>query len=421
MVMKKAIIWVVVLVVIAAGGVFGYRYREAHKTPAVQYETAKVDRGRITATVTATGTLSALVTVQVGTQVSGRLKDILVDFNSPVKKGQVLARIDPQLFQASLAQARANHAAAKGDLAAAQVKALDGERQYTRAKSLGERKLIAQADLDTAQATYESAKAQVDSAQGRVEQMAASLNQAQVNLAFTTITSPIDGIVVSRSVDVGQTVAASLSAPTLFVLAEDLAKMQVDASVAEADIGKLSAGMNARFTVDAYPSDKFKGKVRQIRNSPTTVQNVVTYDAVIDVDNAELKLKPGMTANITFIYAEKNDAVRVPNAALRFKPPTEIAGPAASGEADAGVGGQRARGQRQREPSDKRTVWVLRGTTPTAVQIQTGVTDGTMTEAIGEAIREGDVVITDSTGGTQSTSTSAPGGQPPPGGMRRLF
>jgi HlyD family secretion protein len=421
MLMKKAIIWVVVLLAIAAGGFFAYRYQQAHKTPAVQYETAKVDRGRVTATVTATGTLSALVTVQVGTQVSGRLKEITVDFNSPVKKGQVLARIDPQLFQASLAQARANYAAAKGDLAAAQVKALDGERQYTRAKSLGERKLIAQADLDTAQATYEAAKAQVDSAQGRVEQMAASLNQAQVNLAFTTITSPIDGIVVSRSVDVGQTVAASLSAPTLFVLAEDLAKMQVDASVAEADIGKLSAGMNARFTVDAYPSDKFKGKVRQIRNSPTTVQNVVTYDAVIDVDNAELKLKPGMTANITFIYAEKNDAVRVPNAALRFKPPTEIAAPAGSGEADAGGGGQRTRGQRQRETSDKRTVWVMRGTTPTAVQIQTGVTDGTMTEVIGEAVREGDVVITDSTGGTQSTSTSAPGGQPPPGGMRRLF
>jgi HlyD family secretion protein len=420
MVMKKAIVWVVVLLVIATGGFFAYRYQQAHKTPAVQYETATVDRGRITATVTATGTLSALVTVQVGTQVSGRLKEILVDFNSPVKKGQVLAKIDPQLFQAAKAQALANYAAAQGDLTAAKVRALDGERQYTRAKALGEQKLIAQADLDTAQATAEAAKANVASSQGRVEQMRASLNQADVNLAFTTITSPIDGIVVSRSVDVGQTVAASLSAPTLFVLAENLAKMQVDASVAEADIGKLQPGMNARFTVDAYPSDKFKGTVRQIRNSPTTVQNVVTYDAVIDVDNEALKLKPGMTANVTFIYADRSDVVRVPNAALRFKPPMEIAVPAASGEADAGGGGQRGRGQRQREPSDRRTVWVLRGATPTAVQVQTGVTDGTVTEVIGEGLREGDRVITDTTGGAQ-TGTGTPAGQPPPGGMRRLF
>jgi HlyD family secretion protein len=416
---KKAIVWVLVLLVLGAGGVFAYRYTQAHRQPDVKYETAKVDRGRIVATVTATGTLSALVTVQVGTQVSGRLKEILVDFNSPVKKGQVLAKIDPQLFQAALEQARANYMAAQGDLAAAKVRALDGERQYARAKSLGERKLIAQADLDTAQATAEAAKAQVDSAQGRVEQMRAALNQSQVNLAFTTISSPIDGIVVSRSVDVGQTVAASLQAPTLFVLAENLAKMQVDASVAEADIGKLKPGMTAKFTVDAYPSDRFKGTVRQIRNSPQTVQNVVTYDSVIDVDNEDLKLKPGMTANVTFIYAEKSDAVRIPNAALRFKPPAELAG----GDTDAGSGGQRARGRdnRQREPSDKRTVWVLRAPTPAPVVVQTGVTDGTVTEVVGESLREGDLVVTDMAGAAQSGGSTPQASPPPAGGMRRLF
>jgi HlyD family secretion protein len=417
--MKKAIIWVVVLLAVVAGGVLAYRYTQAHKEPAIKYETARVDRGRVTATVTATGTLSALVTVQVGTQVSGRLKEINVDFNSPVKKGQVLAKIDPQLFQAAKAQANANYAAAQGDLTAAKVKALDGERQYERAKSLGERKLIAQADLDTAQATCEAAKAQVASSQGRVEQMRAALGQADVNLAFTTITSPIDGIVVSRSVDVGQTVAASLSAPTLFVLAENLAKMQVDASVAEADIGKLKPGMNARFTVDAYPSERFKGTVRQIRNSPTTVQNVVTYDAVIDVDNEELKLKPGMTANVTFTYAEKSDVLLVPNAALRFKPSVELTGQTGTGQADGGASGQRGRGQRQREPSDKRTVWVQRGAKPEAVQIQAGVTDGTVTEVVGEGLREGDLVVTDMTGGT--ATTSAPAGTSPAGGTRRLF
>ncbi|HYX91723.1 MAG TPA: efflux RND transporter periplasmic adaptor subunit, partial [Myxococcaceae bacterium] len=303
---KKALLVISVLVVLAgATGLAVVRQRSAGKDQP-RFVTAAVDRGRISARVTATGTVSALVTVQVGSQVSGRIKSIDVDFNSPVKKGQLLATIDPQLFEAALSQARANATIASGDLAAAKVKVADAQRQYDRAHSLADRTLIAQADLDAAQVALDSARSAVTSAEGRVALNRAQLQQAQINLAYSRIYSPIDGVVISRNVDVGQTVAASLQAPTLFVLAEDLRKMQIDTSVAEADIGKLSPGMHAVFTVDAYPNERFTGSVRQIRNSPQTVQNVVTYDAVIDVDNSELKLRPGMTANVTFIYAEKD-------------------------------------------------------------------------------------------------------------------
>src|SRR5919197_1886315 len=321
---KKALLVISVLVVLAgATGVALVRQSSAGKDQP-RFVTAAVDRGRISARVTATGTVSALVTVQVGSQVSGRIKSIDVDFNSPVKKGQLLATIDPQLFEAALSQARANATIASGDLAAAKVKVADAQRQYDRAHSLADRTLIAQADLDAAQVAIESARTAVTSAEGRVALNRAQLQQAQINLAYAQIYSPIDGVVISRNVDVGQTVAASLQAPTLFVLAEDLRKMQIDTSVAEADIGKLSPGMHAVFTVDAYPNERFTGSVRQIRNSPQTVQNVVTYDAVIDVDNAELKLKPGMTANVTFVYAEKDAVLKVPNAALRFRPPPDL-------------------------------------------------------------------------------------------------
>jgi HlyD family secretion protein len=236
-----------------------------------------------------------------------------------------------------------------------------------------------------------------------VEQAKASLQQAEVNLAYTNIISPTSGIVISRNVDVGQTVAASLQAPTIFVIAEDLAKMQVDTSVAEADVGRLRAGMEATFTVDAYPSETFKGVVRQIRNAPQTVQNVVTYDAVIDVDNPDLRLKPGMTANVTFVYGEKDDVLRVPNAAMRFRPPPDLL--AQSGAAPAG--GNRAKsgaGEGTRQPStpDRRTVWVLREEKPSPVRIRIGISDGSFTEVVEGEIKAGDVVITDAIGGSSS-------------------
>jgi HlyD family secretion protein len=393
------------------------------------YETAKIDRGKVIAKVTATGTLSAHTTVQVGAQVSGRIAELKVDFNSEVKKGEVLARIDPQLFQASLEQAKANDMQAKAQLAKAKVQALDAERQYNRAKQLRDQNLIAQADLDTAQANNEGAKAGVDAAIANAEQSKASLHQAQVNLDYTTIFSPIDGTVITRNVDVGQTVASALQAPTLFVIAQDLRAMQVDTSVAEADVGRLEAGMAVTFVVDAYPADKFKGTVRQIRFSPQTVQNVVTYDAVIDVENPDLKLRPGMTANVTFVSAERDNVLRVPNAALRFRPPPElIAGKGQWGGRDGGTAGPGGGGGKRSDSADgsdkkvvdptKKMLWVLESGQLKPRKVNVGVTDGSMTELVEPGdLSEGSEVITEVTG----IKSSTPGGPPGGGGMRRIF
>jgi len=397
-------------------GVAGCRSSKA----SVQWETAAVDRGRIVARVTATGTLSALVTVQVGSQVSGRIQQLFADFNSPVRKGQLIAKIDPQLFQASLEQARANFAAAQGNVAKAKVQAAQAEIDYRRQASLAERKLVAQADHDTAKSNFEAAKAQIAVAEGNLQQAKAALSQAKVNLAYTNIVSPTDGVVISRNVDVGQTVAASLSAPTIFVIAEDLRKMQVNTSVAEADVGKLTAGMDSTFVVDAYPGERFAGKVRQIRNAAQTVQNVVTYDAVIDVDNPDLKLRPGTTANVNFVFANRADVLRVPNAALRFRLTPEVSAAlglgaepgkggggvrrGSDGGAGEALGGQaEPRGRRAGgrggadEPPDRRTVWVLAGGRPSARRIKVGATDGTKTEVVEGPLAEGDVVITEAT------------------------
>jgi HlyD family secretion protein len=450
----KARAWLIVLVVLGAAAIAAVAWTRNAKPTGPKFETVKVDQGRIVARVTATGTLSALVTVQVGSQVSGRLSEIFVDFNSKVKKGQVIAKIDPVLLKAAVEQARANYTAAKGNLEKSQAQAIDAERQFERAKALAERQLIATADRDTAESTAAAARAQVAASQGSVAQANASLHQAEANLEYATIKSPIDGVVISRSVDVGQTVAASLQAPTLFTIAEDLAKMQVDTSVAEADVGKLRPEMSATFLVDAYPQERFRGKVRQIRNAPQTVQNVVTYDAVIDVDNPDLKLKPGMTANVTFIYAEKNDVLRVPNSALRFRAPAELAKkaesaasanpggalpgatpePGASAAADRGAspdrprrGGGEGRGgggmRGPREEPDQKTVWVLPAMgDPRPVKIRTGITDGTLTEILEGDLHAGDALITEMSGGEGDKPTTAPpGGAPPGGGLRRVF
>lgn len=425
--------------VLAVVALVGLRLRGGGNSSELRFETAAVDRGRVVAKVTATGTLSATVTVQVGSQVSGRIQQILVDFNSPVKKGQLIAKIDPQLFEAALEESRANTGAARGELTSAQVQAEEAARQLERTKTLAERKLIAQAELDTATARAASARAQVEVAQGRAQQARAALHQAEVNLQFTNILSPIDGVVISRSVDVGQTVAASLQAPTLFILAEDLSKMQVDTSVAEADVGKLEAGMAASFVVDAYPTERFEGSVRQIRNSPQTVQNVVTYDAVIDVANPGLKLKPGMTANVTFVAAEREDALRVPNAALRFRPTPELLAKVRAGQggrrggADGGTGGPRmgraggGGGPPAMDrsggsgPPDRRTVWVLRNGEPASVQIRIGVSDGSATEVVEGELREGDAVITEVVGGEPAAPTRPPGGGGGGRGFGRVF
>ena len=440
------------LVVLLMAGFGVTRWRAAHKKPPVEFDTAAVDRGRIVARVTATGTLSALVTVQVGTQVSGTVQKLYVDWNSPVKKGQLIAKIDPQLFEASLQQAQANYAAAEGNLVKAEAQERDAGRQFERSKSLLDRKLIAQADYDTSQANQEVMKGQTAAARGSLAQAKAALYQAKVNLDMTRIVSPTDGTVISRSVDVGQTVAASLSAPTLFVIAQDLREMQVDTSVAEADVGKLSTGMPATFTVDAFTGEHFRGKVRQIRNAPTTLQNVVTYDAVIDVANPDLKLRPGMTANITFIAAEKDNVLRVPNAAMRFRPTPEIftalgvpvpaavrdaadrtkasasqggvRGGAGGGARPGGPGGPGAAGGRGRPggrgdaPNDRRAVWLLRDGKPQTVPLRVGLSDGNLTELIEGDLHEGDALIVDAAATESQPEAAAPAG---PAGMRRLF
>jgi HlyD family secretion protein len=414
--MKRWLPWIIGLLIVAAAVVFGVRkYMTASKAPP-QYETVKVDRGSVVARVTATGTLSALVTVEVGSQVSGRIKELHADFNSPVTKGQLLAKLDPQLFQASMASAQANLTAAKGNQARAQAQAEIARIQYERSKQLAEKNLIAQSELDTARAQMLTSQAEVQVTQGSVAQANAQVKQASINLAFASVYSPVDGIVISRSVDVGQTVAASLQAPVLFTIAEDMRKMQVNTSVAEADVGKLEAGMATSFTVDAFPGTKFKGKVRQIRNAPVTVQNVVTYDAVIDVDNPELKLKPGMTATVTFVYAERQDTLRVTNAALRFKPPADATG-SASGAGSAGPPRRRrpdGAGGEGGPPSDRKVLWALRDGTLHRVPVKVGLSDGSMTEIVEGDLKEGELVV---------TGSPSPGGAPastPPGGGRGM-
>jgi HlyD family secretion protein len=381
----------------------------------VRYEVVAVDRAAITSKVSASGTLSALVTVQVGTQITGRILTLNADFNDQVRKGQVLATIDPQIYKAAVEMARANKAAAEGNLVKARVQELDAQRQYQRTQDLFDRGIATQADMDTAEAAFKAAQAQTTALQGQLEQARAALSQAEVNLGYTTIVSPINGVVISRNVDIGQTVAASLQAPTLFLIAEDLRKMQVNASVAEADVGRLEPGLTATFTVDAYPNERFSGTIRQIRNAPTTVQNVVTYDAVIDVENPHLKFKPGMTANVTIVTAHRQNALRVPNAALRFRPPPAAlkeflnsdpakSGGAGSVGADTGIPRNLQRGG-EGTAGDQRVVWVLKDNKPQPRRIRIGITDGTYTEVVSGSLAEGDqVIINTLASGGQSTA-----------------
>ncbi|MFP5245233.1 MAG: efflux RND transporter periplasmic adaptor subunit, partial [Thermoanaerobaculia bacterium] len=292
-----------------------------------QYKTEKVDRGNVTMTVTATGTLSAVTTVQVGSQVSGVIARLAADFNSTVTKGQILAELDPTPFQQQVDQRRA-------DLTRLEVQADDARLRYERQRRLFENGLTSQADVDAASAQYKAARAQV-------VQASASLSQAQTNLQYTKIVSPIDGVVVDRQYDVGQTVAASFQAPTLFQIAQDLTKMQVQADVDQSDIGRVQVGQVARFTVDAYPEDEFRGRISQIRYNAQVNQNVVTYPVIIEVGNPEGRLRPKMTANVTIDVQSVNNVLRVPNAALRFKPPNRD-GAAGSQPAGGGDAMQRA-------------------------------------------------------------------------------
>ena len=340
--MRKLLLIVAAVAVIAAGAYGYYRYTQKPVAPTIT--TARITRGDIAETVGATGTLQAVTTVQVGTQVSGTIQELNADFNSLVRKGQVLARLDPSLIQSQIEQARANLIRAEADLERLRVALDDSRTKLNRARELSEKKLIAQTELEAAEVAVRSAEAQLRSQQAGVTQSQASLKQNQVNLAHTVIESPIDGLVISRNVDVGQTVAASMSAPTLFVLAADLTKMQVLASLDESDVGRIRPGQLVHFRVDAFPTEEFTGNVTQVRLQPTTVQNVVTYQTVIDVPNPGLKLKPGMTANVNIEIARRTDVLRVPNTALRFRPTPEMFAALGQTPPPGGSGGGRTRG-----------------------------------------------------------------------------
>jgi HlyD family secretion protein len=425
---KKWVGWLVIALLIAGGIFFFLKWRASNKPPDVVYKTAPVERRKITGRVTASGTLSATVTVQVGSQVSGRIAELFADFNSTVKKGQVIAKIDPQLLLATQAQTRANYLAAQANVQKAKIEASNAEKILNRTRKLQAEQLASQADLDAAETALASAQAQIAVANASVAQVQAQLNQAEVNLSYTTIKSPIDGTVISRAVDVGQTVAASLQAPVLFTIAEDLRKMQVATNVSEGDVGRLQPGMETWFTVDAFPGQRFRGTVLQIRNAAQTVQNVVTYNAVIDVPNPDLKLRPGMTANVTIVYAQRDAALAVPNTALRFRPVDAAPSARRGGSGGSGGSGGPAgsasgrRGGRRGAPTDDdggaplvmledKTIYLLRGGVPTPITIHTGLSDGTITEIVDGDVKEGDEVIVEAqtTGAPTTTATGAGG------------
>jgi len=390
--MKKIIIGLIV--VIALGVILFFVFK--NKDGKQKYITDKITRGDIKSTVSATGTVNAVTTVQVGTQVSGTIQKLFVDFNSPVKKGQLLAQIDPAIFESQVGQARANLLSARANLEKSQVMLRDTKTTLERNKILYAKNFIAKSDLDTSETNYLSAIAQIKVAEAQIQQAQAALDSSSINLKYSKILSPVNGTVISRNIDIGQTVAASFQTPTLFTIAQDLTKMQIDTSIDESDIGKVKAGQKAAFTVDAYPESTFNGKVSVVRNAPINVSNVVTYNAVIIVDNTGLKLKPGMTANVSVETEIKQSVLRVPNAALRFKPATAAATP----------------DQKAAKGSKGPGVWILENNKPKNVKITTGISDGNYTEVISSELTEGQQIITDSSNSTKKNEPAPGAGTP---------
>lgn len=366
---------------------------------AAEIVTDVVSRGSIVSIVNASGTLETVTTVQVGTQISGTVQALHADYNSLVKKGQIVARLDPSLVQAEIEQARAALVRAQADEERLAIALSDAQAKAQRSRDLAGRQLISVNDLETAEVTRKSAEAQLRSQRAQVTQARASLSQAQVNLQKTVIAAPIDGIVIARNVDVGQTVAASLSAPTLFEIAADLSEMQVRASVDESDVGQIREGQAVTFTVDAYPTDLFKGVVRQVRLNAVVEQNVVTYAAIITAPNSELKLRPGMTANVMVETARRDNVLRVPAGALRFRPDSGML------EALGSKNGETTANQRTSRDVNK--VWLFDGGLH-AVSIRPGVSDGTFTEVVEGALENGArVAIRVASSGAASSSPAS--------------
>ena len=368
--MKKGIAAAAAVLFAGAAGYYYFGTGGNARTP--PYRTAPVEKGEIAETVLATGSLNAVTTVQVGSQVSGTLQKILVDFNSPVRKGQVIAQIDPRLFEASVLQANGNLENARASLERAGVLVIDAERTYRRNRELVRDGFVSQADVDSAQTAYETALAQKRSAEAQLTQAKGQLAAAETNLRYTTIYSPVDGIVISRNVDAGQTVAASFQTPTLFTIAQDLTKMQIDTNIDEADIGKVAREQRATFTVDAYPDRTFEGRIVQVRNSPIVTQNVVTYNVVVRVENRDLLLKPGMTANVSVHVRDLPDVLKIPNAALRFRPAEE------------------KRPEERKSPGGRRVYLLGKDGKLREVDVKTGVSDGRHTQLVQGDLKEGD-------------------------------
>lgn len=370
-----------ILILIGIGyGIFKYVTRD--KTVKYSFTTSEITRGDITQTVTATGELSALNVVDIGTQVSGRVEEIYVDFNSVVKEGQLIALIDPSVWELEVREAEANLAVSQASLQSALASLNDAEKNFTRNKELLNRKLIARSYVDTSEADLSMKKASVQEARAQLERNKAQLERARTNLNYTKIISPISGVVIDRKVDAGQTVAANYQTPTLFKIAKDLTMMQIKAKIDEADIGQISEGQKVTFGVDAFPNDNFEGHVIQVRIAPENSDGVVTYTVIINVQNPELKLKPGMTANVSIITNSKNNILRIPTAALRFTPDEDLINTISFDV------------NNRKKSIHENTVWIENnGQLKTGVDVITGISDNKNTELIKGNLSEGDKLI----------------------------
>ena len=399
---RVAVVAVVVVALAAAS------YWWTHRTAAPHYLTATVSRGDVQRTVTASGTINPMTTVQVGTYVSGVLQDLYCDYNTEVKAGQLCAKIDPRPYQSIVDQETAALGTARAQLAKDQANLAFAKVVYDRNVDLLKRRIVSQETVDGALNAWQQAQAQVALDESTIAQRVASLSSAKVNLDYTNIISPVDGTVVSRNVTQGQTVAASFQTPTLFLIATDLKQMQVDTNVSESDIGNVAVGNKVLFTVEAYPDETFTGTVTQVRQAPQSIQNVITYDAVVGVPNPKLLLKPGMTASVRIVTAERNDVLRVPDQAMRYAPPRA-------------KGAAAARETKEPNKSEKArpAVWRLEDGRPVRVPIERGLDDDTYSEVLGGQLAEGDTIVIGVAGTNAAAGQSggAPGGQ---GGVPRL-
>ncbi len=447
--MKKKVVLIVVAAAVIVAAVLGFGALKGRKNGVIKYRTEALAKGDIEALVVTSGTLNPVRLVEVGSQVSGKIDKLYVDFNSQVKEGQILAELDQSLLRAKIDQNNANYLSAKASLEKARVTLDNLQKKYERSKTLFAKNLISFEENEAAEAAYLGAKTDVQAAEARLVQAKSQLDSSRVDLAYATIRSPIDGIVINRLINIGQTVAASFTAPKLFEIANDLSKMQVECAVDEADIGKVKEGQQVRFSVDSFPDETFNGTVNQVRYSPTTTSNVVTYTTIVDVGNPGLKLRPGMTATVSIITGEAKDVLRVPNAALRFTPTLAaeelqkimqeaadkmLAGrrqegaPAAaadapqaapSGQAETsaagarvitfGQGGTPSQGTRMRQPS---RVWYQDANGKLQVAfIKPGVADTSFTEVLRGGLKEGQLIII----GLASSSPSGTAAQGGPG------